>query len=89
MCISTVVIVGKPAAFVASDLSITPARVGIGKEVTISALVTNTGDLSGSYKVTLKVDNVIIATKAFVIVCKVYQFAFFNNNLSSINNFKK
>ncbi len=29
----------------------------------ISVVVTNTGDLSGSYKVNLKVDNAIIATK--------------------------
>jgi len=50
-------------AFVASDLSITPAEVDIGGEVTISVLVTNTGDLAGSYEVTLKIDNIVVASQ--------------------------
>ena len=53
----------EPAAFVTSDLSITPEDAIIGEEVTISVLVTNTGDLSGSYEVTLSVDEVDIATE--------------------------
>ena len=53
----------KPAVFTVSELTITPAEVDIGEEVTISVLVSNTGDLSGSYELTLKLDNVIIATK--------------------------
>ncbi len=52
-----------PAAFTASELTITPAVVGIGETVTISALVTNTGDLTGSYEVTLEIDNVVIDTE--------------------------
>ncbi len=49
-----------PAAFTASDLAITPAEVGTGETVTISALVANTGDLAGSYEVTLKINNVVV-----------------------------
>ncbi len=56
-------VVGASAAFVASELSITPVETDIGEDVTISALVTNTGDLAGKYKVTLKIDNVAVATK--------------------------
>jgi hypothetical protein len=53
---------GAPA-FGSSGLSITPAEVGIGEEVTISLLVANTGDLAGSYEVTLEIDNVVVATE--------------------------
>ena len=35
----------------------------IGEEVTVSIIVANTGDLTGSYEVTLKIDNVVVATK--------------------------
>jgi hypothetical protein len=53
----------RPAVFTASDLTITPKEVAIGETVTISILVTNTGDLTGSYGVTLKIDNVAVDTE--------------------------
>ena len=56
-----------PAVFTVSDLSISPAEVDIGQEVTISVLVTNTGDLAGSYKVTLKLDQLVVDTKEIVL----------------------
>ncbi|MFC1965302.1 CARDB domain-containing protein, partial [Chloroflexota bacterium] len=49
------------AAFTISDLNISPVEVDIGEDITISVLGTNTGDLTGSYKVTLNVDNVDVA----------------------------
>lgn len=52
-----------PAAFATSNLIMTPAEVNAGDEVTISMLVTNTGDLSGSYDVTFKIDAVVVGTK--------------------------
>jgi len=52
-----------PAAFTVSDLTISPSKVGIGAEVTISVLVSNTGDFSDSYKVILKIDDALVATK--------------------------
>ena len=52
-----------PAAFTVSALSISPIEVDTGDTVTISILVTNTGDLTGSYEVTLKIDNIVVATK--------------------------
>jgi len=58
----TVLVSTRPAAFVTSDLSISPAEVGIGETVTISLQVTNTGDLEGTCEVTLKIDNVVIET---------------------------
>lgn len=48
------------AAFTTSNLSISPSEVNIGESVTISVLVTNTGDLAGSYEVTLKIDGVAV-----------------------------
>ncbi|MFC2065829.1 CARDB domain-containing protein [Chloroflexota bacterium] len=56
-------VVARPSAFTTSTLSITPAEVNIGQEVTISAVIGNTGDTSGSYKVTLKINNTVEETE--------------------------
>ena len=53
----------RPAVFITTDLSIYPAEVNINESVTIGVLVANTGDLAGSYEVTLKVNNVVEASK--------------------------
>ena len=53
----------QPATFAISDLSVAPDEVGTGESVTISAPITNTGDLTGTYEVTLKIDEVVVATK--------------------------
>jgi len=52
-----------PAVFTVTDLAIVPGEVGIGEKVTISALVNNTGYLSESYEVTLKINDVVVATE--------------------------
>jgi PKD repeat protein len=57
------VVVPVPAAFELSDLSITPAEVLVGREVAISVKVTNIGGETGSYMVTLKVEEVIVDTE--------------------------
>ena len=56
---------GKPpaAAFASSDLSISPSEVTIGETVTISVRITNAGNAAGSYKVKLKINGVVEATK--------------------------
>lgn len=51
------------AAFTTSNLSVSPSEVNIGESVTISVLVTNTGNLAGSYEVTLKIDDVVVASE--------------------------
>jgi len=58
-----VLAVQKPAAFTTSGLSITPAEVNSGDKVTISVTVKNTGDVSGTYKVTLKVNGATVESK--------------------------
>ena len=52
-----------PATFTTSTLSISPAVADIGETVTISILVTNDGDLSGTYEVTAKIDGVALPSK--------------------------
>ena len=51
------------AVFTTSELSITPAEVYTGEEVTIGILVTNIGNLAGSYKVGLRIDGVLLTFK--------------------------
>jgi len=57
---------GKPAAFTVSWLTISPAEANIGQEVTISALITNTGDATGSHDVILSIDGVVQATESII-----------------------
>ena len=56
-----------PATFSLSALSISPAEVEIGEEVTVSVTVTNTGGQSGSYKVVLKVNNAVVDTASITL----------------------
>lgn len=53
----------RPASFTVADLSITPREVNFGEEVSISITVTNTGDLTGSYEVSLKIDSLVVQTE--------------------------
>ncbi|MBA7693370.1 hypothetical protein ES703_101951 [subsurface metagenome] len=52
-----------PAAFTSSSLTVSPLEVDIGETVTISILVTNTGEEEGSYTITLKIDGVVEETR--------------------------
>ena len=40
-----------------------PVELEIGEGITISTLVANTGDTTGNHEVTLKVDDIVVATK--------------------------
>lgn len=46
----------RPASFTTTNLVIAPEEIEIGEGVTISALVTNTGDLTGTYELTLEIN---------------------------------
>ena len=52
-----------PATFTTDWLDINPVEVDIGELVTISALVTNTGEQEGSHTITLKINGVIAETE--------------------------
>lgn len=49
----------KPASFGISGLTITPKEVTAGSSVTIEVLVTNMGGITGTYDVTLKIDDTV------------------------------
>jgi hypothetical protein len=55
-----------PATFEVSSLSIYPAEVESGEEVTISATITNTGGEAGSYEATLMIDDIEVATEEII-----------------------
>jgi len=50
----------KPASFPVNNLIVSPDKVNPGESVTISVSVVNTGDLTGSYKVTLRIDDMVV-----------------------------
>jgi hypothetical protein len=52
-----------PPAFTLSELTVSPVEAEAGEEVTISVLVVNSGDLTGGYVVTLRIDNEVVATR--------------------------
>jgi len=62
----TVIAYTSPAAFTVGDLTI-PAEVNTGERTSISVTVTNTGDLAGSYKVTLMLNKIATATKTVTV----------------------
>ncbi len=51
------------AVFRISELDISHSEVDIGQTVTISVLVTNSGNLEGTYQVTLEIDNKVVETR--------------------------
>jgi len=61
--IYTIMVNTRPADFELSELTITPVEASIGEDVTVSVLVTNIGDLTGNYEVSLTIDNAVVQTK--------------------------
>lgn len=53
----------RPASFTVTDLSITPPEVVLGESIDVSVIVTNTGDLTGSYEVSLKINDMVVQTE--------------------------
>jgi len=52
-----------PPSFHVTDFTVSPLEVKIGENVTVSALVENTGDSDGSYEITLKINGEMKATQ--------------------------
>jgi len=55
------------AIFRVSDLTVNPAEVEVGNEVTISVVLTNIGEGEGSYTLVLKVNQVVEDTKTITL----------------------
>ena len=77
-----------PAAFTVADLAITPDEVGIGESVTISALVSNTGCLEGSYDVTLEIDGEAVATDEVTLSGQASQKVTFTASKDTAGNYE-
>jgi len=58
----------RPANFTNTDLMIAPAEIEVGEMVTISTIITNTGDLTDTYEVTLKINSSIVEVKEVEVV---------------------
>jgi hypothetical protein len=56
-----------PTDFTISNLTISPATIEVAEQATISAVVANSGDLSGNTKVTLKINGVTIGSQLITI----------------------
>jgi len=76
-----------PAAFTVSNLSISTSGVDFSKDVTISAMVTNTGDLSGTYKVSLKINNVQVDAKDVTLAGKASQTVTFTTSRNTAGTY--
>jgi subtilase family serine protease len=59
----TILVHTRPASFDVADLSIIPKEADLGERISVSALVTNTGDLTGRYEVSLELDDVVVQAK--------------------------
>jgi len=76
-----------PATFSLGVLSISPAEVEIGEEVTVGVTVTNAGGQSGSYEVTLKVDNAVVDTALITLVAGVSEEVAFTTSRDTAGSY--
>lgn len=53
-----------PAKFTVSGLTVPATSIGIAEKATISAMVTNTGDVAGTYVVTLKINGKAVSSES-------------------------
>ena len=65
-----------PAAFAASELSVYPPEAEIGETVTVSVLVTNSGELEGVYGLTLTINGVVEGTREITLAGGSQQVVF-------------
>jgi hypothetical protein len=77
----------KPAAFKVSGLAISPSEVYPGESVTVSVLVSNSGEVSGSYRVTFKVNDVVVATKDTTVAAGASQTVSFTTSQSAAGTY--
>ncbi len=84
----TVISYTSPAAFAASDLTVTPVGVNVGESVAISVTITNTGDLEGSYEATLTINGVVVATKEVTLAGKESKEITFTTTQSVVGTYQ-
>ncbi len=62
-CEFTIIAYTRPADISVSNISLSPGQVNIGETATLTATVTNSGDLQGTYDAILKIDGVATQTR--------------------------
>ena len=72
-----------PAEFTVSDLTVSPSTVNVGQQVNVSVTVTNTGDLQGTYTVTLTVGRTKAGTKQVTLAGGASETVTFNVSRST------
>ena len=77
----------EPAAFTSSSLSISPLEVDTGETVTISVLMTNTGEEAGSYTIILKINGVVEETKEITLAGDVSKAVSFTTSRDKTGNY--
>lgn len=77
----------KAASFLVSGLSISPAEVTTGSSVTIAFLVTNNGELSGTYTLSLKVDGVEEGTEQVTLEGGASKKVIFTSTKNSVKTY--
>ncbi|MDD5288095.1 MAG: CARDB domain-containing protein, partial [Dehalococcoidales bacterium] len=60
--------------------TVTPVAVETNETVTISVRVSNSGDVSGTYEVELKIDNVVVTSKSVTVAGKSSQTVTFTTS---------
>lgn len=63
----TICVGARPAELSVTQMSVTPGEIARGDQVTVTATVTNSGDIAGVYEAGLEVDGNIIATKSITV----------------------
>lgn len=76
-----------PAGFTVSDLTISPPRVGPGEPVSISVILTNIGESEGTCRVTLKVNQLVAATRDLTLSGGDSNTVTFNTNSKQPGNY--
>jgi len=83
----TFVTAGTAATFIISDWDISIEELDTGKEVTISFLVTNSGDIAGSYQASLTINGDVEETREITLDAAASQEVIFTINQNAIGTY--
>lgn len=78
LSVYTIFVHTRPAVLQISELTISPKQVDPGQLVNISVKVSNTGDLTGTYEINLKINGVSEAKKAITVPGGESQIVYFS-----------
>lgn len=78
----TIIAFTHPATFIVSSLTISPAVIETGQDVTIDVTVTNTGDLPGSYEVMLEIEDELLSAEKVTLAGHASQQVTFSTTAS-------